>query len=199
MRLTEPPKPIHLTWRDMVTTESVTVARHSGVTIVTDRFVLWDVDALRPVVPGSVPATACGHFTLAGDTFTPDPGGHCASAESLTGLFRDLTDQAESANVTAMLTEWSRPGVRVGVTTAGDRFGLDSDMADLIEDLGIWMRSTGDLSKPIGLFRPDGDQWRAAGLIQPLRWGDGDPIVDAIVTETLAEYRDDQHCTVDAR
>lgn len=174
-------------WLRYLQSDLVAVARHEGVTLVTDRYALWEADSLRAIPEVRLPAVPeqDGDYTVDGKGFTPEPHGVCgAGAEALLGLYRS---GVAAAIHTAWLTEWDNGVVRVGVTAAGRPFTLDVDIAERIDAAAMWLRATDDPQRPLALFRPTERDCRSVGLIQPHPWAD-DPLIAAIAADAHRRY-----------
>lgn len=180
-------------------TETVTVARHDGLTIITDRNAMWDVEALYPFMH-RVPDTEYGHYALKGRKLTPATCHWMPDAETLVRVFHDGAGALENAPW-ATLTDWSYKGFRFVVTEDGRALKIHGSIAELIE-WSMPVRATADPAKPLGIYR---ETWegetvsrRLAGLVQPIGRGDDaerDPIVAAIIEATLTEAREDRERT----
>lgn len=174
-------------WLRYLTSDLVAVARHDGVTLVTDRYAVWDVDSLRAIPEVRLPAVpeTDGDYEVDGKGFTPEPHGMCsAPAKALLDLYRN---GVAAATHTAWLTDWDNGTVRVGVTAEGRSFTLGVDIAERIDTAALWLRATDDPKRPLALLTATAHDCRPVGLIQPHPWSD-DPLVTAIAADSHRRY-----------
>ncbi|GAA2159238.1 MULTISPECIES: hypothetical protein [Glycomyces] len=160
-----------LSWTRLAVNDTVTVARHEGRTLITDRYSLWDVNALSDLMK-RVPDTDFGHYTMKGRKFTTDKDGFSRKdAAGLAALFDGLAAEFDSAPE-ATLTGWSVDGYRIVVTRDGRALRIKGRVAETI-DGRMALRAVDAERKPIGVFLPTtggpGETiWRFVGAVQPL-------------------------------
>jgi hypothetical protein len=173
-------------WTRLLTQNTVTVARHGGRTLLTDRAVLWDVDALSSITTPA-PDTEHGHYSIKGSVFTPieEPVTR-TSAEDLSAVFDARSNDFESAPE-ATLTEWSVNGFRIVVTRDGRALRVNGRVAGAVHER-LQLRATDEPGQPLGVFLPTpggpGETvWRFVGAVQPL----SDDVYYAAVFDAITE------------
>lgn len=161
-----------LSWTRLTVNETVTVARHEGRTLITDRYSLWHAGALSNLMK-RVPHTDFGHYTIKGSKFTTNKDGFSRQdAPGLAALFDRYAAEFESAPE-ATLTGWSVDGFRIVVTRDGRALRINGRVAKTIEG-HMMLRATATPRKPVGAYLPAPDSvpgepnWQFVGAVQPL-------------------------------
>lgn len=182
-----------LTWRDLVGYDQVAVIRQDGVSLLSDWFIAWDIDALASFISDEpLPTDTTMGYHLQRRRRTSQHQWVSKEPSRYVTTWREARAAFDANMTRAYLSEWTVGcddiPTRIGATAAGTPFCVDERLAVTANWLQLIVHVTQVNDRYFLGFYPFPDPSTLVGITTPSSYGYDHPVWTAIGASVRHEH-----------